>query len=121
MIDWPYIGFSGSIIALGFVGFAGATLLPLRSFRLMCKYAHGWRSSVWSRVALILVAVSAAGVVVYGTPLLVGLFHCLTDMRCGPNRAGGMISLALFGVGYLAFEVVALVANLLARRHGSAA
>jgi hypothetical protein len=121
MIDWSYIGFADSIIALGFAGFVGVTLLPLRSFVLMRKYANGWSSSVWSRSALILVAVAAAGVVVYGAPILVGLFHCLTDMRCGPNRAGGMISLALFGVGYLAFEVVALVANLLARRRGSAA
>jgi len=121
MIDWSYIGSAGSIISLGLVGFVGVTLLPLRSFQLMRKYARGWRSSELSRVALILVAVASAAVVVYGAPLLIGLFHCLTDLRCGPNRAGGMISLALFGVGYLAFEVVALVAKLLAKKRGSAA
>ena len=121
MIDWSYIGFAGPILALGFIGFAGVTLLPLRSFQLIRKYARGWRSSVWSRVALILVAVAAVGVAAYGAPLLVRLFHCLTDMRCGPNRAGGMINLAMFGAGYLAFEAAVLAAKLLAIRRRSAA
>ena len=116
MIDWSYIGFAGSIFALGFVGFIGVTLLPIRTFQLLRRHARGWRSSFASRVALVVVAIAAVSVAIYGVPYIVRVFNCLTDMRCGANRAGGMISLASFGAGYLVFEVVALVASLVARK-----
>jgi hypothetical protein len=86
MIDWSYIGFAGSIFALGFIGFAGVTLLPLRSFHLLRRYAHSWRSSVWSRIALIMVAVAATAVAVYGGPSLCGYFTALPT--CAAARIG---------------------------------
>jgi hypothetical protein len=121
MMDWSYIGFAGSIIALGLLGLVGVTLLPLRTFQLLRMYTRSWRSSVPSRAALVLVAVAAVSVALYGLPHLARVLACLTDMRCGANRAGGMISLAFFGAGYLAFEFVAVVAKFVARRRGVAA
>jgi hypothetical protein len=121
MIDWSHIGFSGSILALGLIGFIGVTLLPIRAFKLLRRHAISWRSSVANRVAFVLLVVATMAVVLYGLPHLARVFACLTDMRCGANRAGGMISLALFGVGYLAFEAVAFLSGLFSRTRGAAA
>lgn len=116
MLDWSHIGFSGSILTLGFVGFVGATLFPVRAFQQLRKHALGMRLSFASQAAFALVAVAAVCLALYGIPHLVRVFTCLTDMRCGPNRAGGLISLAAFGAGYLAFEAMAFLANRFTRR-----
>ena len=121
MIDWSYIGFAGSIFALGLLGVLGVTLLPLRTFQLLRKHGRHWHSSMACRIAVLIVALAATVSILYGLPYLVRVFNCLTDMRCGANRAGGLISFAFFGACYLGFEIAALGANLVARRRSVAA
>jgi len=50
------------------------------------------------------------------------VFRCLSDMACGPNRASGLLSLAIFGAAVLVTEIVwQLIGLLLARawRHAA--
>jgi hypothetical protein len=121
MIDWTHIGLAGVVAMLALIGVAGITLLPLRAYTRLRGHARGWAQSPADRAAFVLVAVAAATAVLFGAPHLARVGSCLTDMACGPNRASGAISLAVFGANYLAFEAAALAAWLLTRRRGASA
>jgi hypothetical protein len=121
MTDWSYEMLSRLILGLGFVGFAGVTLLPLRTFFHMRRNAPLWSSSLAIRVALPVVALAAIAAALIGVEAASQAYHCLAEMRCGPNRASSWISLAVFGACYLSFEAVAVGALAFARRGADAA
>ena len=121
MTDWSYEILSRTILSLGFVGLVGITLLPLRTYFLVRRHAPLWNSSLAIRVALSVVAIAAAAACFVGAQAISQAFQCLTEMRCGPNRASSWISLAVFGACYLSFEAVAVGTLAVARRGTNAA
>lgn len=94
----------------------GITLLPLRACTRLRGHAGDWSQSTANRVAFAVVATAAAAAVVLGAPHLARVASCLTELQCGPSRADGAISLAVFGAIYLGFEAAVLAAWLLTRK-----
>ena len=121
MTDWSSLLLASSIYALGFLGLFGVSLLPLRALSALRRNAFLWHSSVLGKTSLILVGVAAIAAIAIGVPQIAGVFHCLTEMHCGANRASGWLFLAVFGACYLAFELVSTVVLAVARKVGSVA
>lgn len=121
MTDWSYLIFSSAIYALGFLGLFGVSLLPLRAFLVLRRNAFLWHSSSIGKVSLLLVGAAAVAAIALGIPQIAGVFRCLTEMRCGANRASGWFFLAVFGVCYLAFELFSVTVLAVARRVGRVA
>jgi hypothetical protein len=93
------------VYALGFVGLAAITFIPMRAWQLTrARFATSVRrrspvsSAVLARVVVL--AVVADAWVVFR------LFQCLTGEYCGPGVAHGWIFLAILGVTYLVFELL---------------
>lgn len=101
---------------MGFVGLFGVSLLPLQAFLALRRNAFLWHASVLGKISLILVAVAAIAAVAIGIPQIAGVFRCLTEMHCGASRASGWLFLAIFGVCYLAFELLSTVVLTVARK-----
>ena len=99
---------TGAAFALGATGMAGVALVP----------AHLWSLVVLRRVRSplppgtrgILIAIIAfvplASAVFVAASTMPRVFGCLSDMRCGPNRAGGLLALAAFGLSVGLAEVI---------------
>ena len=107
-----------SLYVLGVVGMAGIWLVP----------AHAWSLLVLRRVRHP-VPYRPLGIllgIVTFVPIAIALFvaswtiprvfRCLSDMVCGPNRASGLLSLAMFGACVLLAEVVWQITALLLAR-----
>jgi hypothetical protein len=116
MTDWSYLLFAGSIYALGFLGLFGITLLPLRAFLALRRSSYLWRVSNLGKASLLVVAATAIAAIAFGIPQIAGVFRCLTETYCGANRASGWFFLAIFGVCYLAFEVISSAVLAVARK-----
>ncbi|MUV14556.1 hypothetical protein [Noviluteimonas gilva] len=119
MTDWSYILFASAIYGFGFLGLFGISLLPMRATIALRRNAFLWHSSASGRVSLIVVGVAAVAAIAYGVPLIAGVFRCLTEMRCGANRASGWFFVAQFGVCYLTFELVSNLVLAAGRKHAA--
>ena len=106
------------IYVLGFVGLAAISLIPLRAWYLFRPNSvrPPWRSSAAAKVLCVILGLIAGIALGIEVRLVAGLFHCLTEGYCGPNRAGGWLTLAYLGVVYLALEALLLVWSVVARR-----
>ena len=116
MTDWSYLLFSSTIYALGFLGLFGISLLPLRAFLALRRNASLWQSSAIGKVSLVLIGAAAVVAISFGVVLIADVFRCLTEMRCGANRASGWFFLAMFGACYLAFEILSITILTVARK-----
>ena len=99
--------------ALGFVGLAGISLIPLRSFLVMRQLVSYWHASVHAKLAIVFFALVATGLLVAQGHLVVRVFACLIGEHCGPNRASGWIYLAGIGFWYIVLEAVAFAVRYL--------
>jgi hypothetical protein len=108
---------SVAFYTLGFVGLAGATMIPLRSWQLYRRYSRlPWRTSLSVKLLSFAVGLAISAVLIIEYKMVSGVFRCLIGEHCGPNRASGWIYLASLGVFYLLFELVGAVFWLLAHR-----
>ena len=108
---------SATFYTLGFVGLAGATLIPLRSWHLYRRYSRlPWRTSLAVKLLSVAVGLSISAVLIIEYQMVSGVFRCLIGEHCGPNRASGWIYFASLGVFYLLFELVVAAFWLLSRR-----
>ncbi len=106
--------FVAAIYAFGVVGFAGCTLLWVRIWQLLAqgRAVTWWRKDFVTRLC-VLVVIPLATFCVLALVLETGpdIFRCLTESRCGPNLAGGLINLAIFGLFYAGVELLFLIAK----------
>ncbi|HKW93890.1 MAG TPA: hypothetical protein VJX92_18505 [Methylomirabilota bacterium] len=107
-----------SMYVLGVVGMAGMWLIPARAWSLLVlrrvrhPLPHRPLGVLFAIVTFIPIAISLL-VASWAIPRV---FRCLSDMVCGPNRASGLLSLAVFGASVLLAEVVWQIAALLLAR-----
>jgi hypothetical protein len=87
------------VYALGFVGLAAISLIPLRSWLLLRRFL-----SHHSRAAALLVGALAGVTLIFEARIVFRVFHCLMGEYCGASGAQGWILLAMLGAAYLAFE-----------------
>lgn len=97
--------FSLSFFAL--LGTLGFSLIPMHlwSIAMERKIKCPLNSSRYSYLVVSLVLIPICFSILLGTLTLPMVYICLLEMRCGPNRAGGLINLAIFGVSVLVVEV----------------
>lgn len=106
--------FQVAIYVLGFVGLAAITLIPIRSWQLLCKHFTR-NASVAHRALSALIMVLACIALVADFNVVKRLFRCLLGEYCGPSIAHGWIFLAMLGVGYLVFEALIAAVSAIAR------
>ena len=87
------------VYALGFIGLAAISLIPLRSWFLL-RHFFGHRP----RAVPLLIGVLAGFTLVFEAKIVLRVFHCLMGEYCGASVAHGWILLAMLGAAYLAFE-----------------
>lgn len=101
--------------ALGLLGMAGVALVPMRLWSVVVlrrvkfplnKTRHGYFVA-----SLVLIPIAGSFIAAYDT--MPRVFLCLWDMRCGANRAGGLLNLALFGFSVSVVEMAWLLAKFL--------
>ncbi|KAF1717365.1 hypothetical protein [Pseudoxanthomonas wuyuanensis] len=102
--------------ALGFVGLAGISLIPIRSFLVMRQIVGYWHVSILAKLAIVFFALVATALLVAQGHLVVRIFSCLIGEHCGPNRASGWIYVAGIGIWYIVLEVVAFAVRYLVRK-----
>ena len=106
---------SAVIYALGFVGLAAVTLIPLRSWHLFRKF-FGRHSSLAAKLILMFIGLLVGIALAFEVWIVIRIFQCLTEDYCGPSRAHGWIFLAVLGAVYLAFETLLAVVSAVARQ-----
>lgn len=103
---------------LGLVGMAGVCLIPARAWSLISQ--RRVRYPLPARPLGVLLAIVAfipiALSVFVASWTIPRVFRCLTDMACGPNRATGLLNLAIFGAMVLVTELVWQITSLLLAR-----
>jgi len=99
----------GVVYLLGFIGFAGIVLIPLRSFVVIRHLAGFWNLSF--RITLLISAF--AGVTIFllfaEAGLLIGVSRCLLGEHCGPKRISGWTKVASIGFWYVTLELIAFI------------
>ena len=98
------------VYALGFVGLAAISLIPIRSWILFRRF-FGSRSKLVS----VITGVLASLVLAFEARIVFRVFHCLMGEYCGPDVAHGWILLAMLGAAYLSFETAVAVVSVVAR------
>jgi hypothetical protein len=91
------------VYALGFVGLAAISLIPIRSWVLFRNF-FGSRSKLVS----VIIGSLACLMFAFEEKIVFRVFHCLMGKYCGPGVAHGWILLAMLGAAYLAFEAEAI-------------
>jgi hypothetical protein len=95
------------IYALGFIGLASIGLIPIRAWRLSCDiYSANVRLRL-KRLLFIVALMLAAGALYADLQIALRIFKCLTENYCGPSIASGWLYLAMLGVVYIGFELLA--------------
>jgi hypothetical protein len=102
------------VYALGFVGLAAISLIPLRSWFLLRPF-FGRHSSSSVKAVPVLIGVLAGLTLVFEAKIVFRVFYCLIGEYCGPSVAHGWIFLAMLGTAYLAFEAAVAVVSVVAR------
>ena len=102
------------VYALGFVGLAAISLIPLRSWRLLRELLAP-RIPAAERLTRLLIGVLAGLALVFEIKIVFRVFRCLLGEYCGPSVAHGWILLAMLGAVYLMFEAAVAVVSLVAR------
>ena len=93
---------------LGAVGMAGVALVPahLWSLVVLRRVRSPLPRSMRGMLIAIVVFVPLASSIFVAARTMPRVFGCLSDMRCGPNRAGGLLALAAFGSSVVLAEVI---------------
>lgn len=105
----------------GVLGMLGVSLIPMHlwSIAIERKIKYPLDLSRRSGFVVTLVLLPILFSTWFGSYMLPKVFLCLLEMQCGPNRAAGLINLAMFGVSVLAVEIFWLLAKILwSKWHG---
>jgi hypothetical protein len=113
---WQYWSLVSTLYVLGGIGFAGVTLLPLRSWLILRRNTPLWSELGPGRVAYALLVLCSVLALVLSGASLVKVARCLLGLHCHANRSGGWFFLACIGAYYLAFEAFAYAVLRAARR-----
>ena len=98
------------VYALGFVGLAAISLIPIRSWIL---FRHFFGSSL--KLVSVIIGLLACLMLAFEAVTVFRVFHCLMGEYCGPSVAHGWILLAVLGAAYLAFEAIVVVVPVVTR------
>ncbi len=114
-----------AVYLLSAVGMAGVWLVPAHLWSLLVsrRIRHPLPRAPRGILIGLLAGIPLAVSIVIGAFTIPRVFRCLSDplMRCGPNRAGGLLALAAFGFSVLLAEVVWQIAAVLCGRSAGAA
>jgi hypothetical protein len=95
------------LIGLALMGMAGVCLVPMRLWYVVVLRRAGYplNKSRPAFLIALLVLVPAVLAMFAASQTMPRVFFCLTDMRCGASRAGGLVNLAIFGASVLLMEL----------------
>jgi hypothetical protein len=119
--SWQDIALQSAFWWFGFLGLFGITLLPWRSVQLVYRNWAPSRASVIGRICFLLLALAAALAFFAAVACTYDMSRCLLGYHCSANRAGGWLYLGGVGFWYFAFELVAFIVLLTARKLGRVA
>lgn len=95
---------------LGFVGVAAVTLIPLRIAGVIRYGSAYWSKGMRGRAAFVSFGVVSLLVVYVEISVIIQIFQCLTELRCGPSRTSGWQAFAGLGFSYAVLEVARFMA-----------
>jgi hypothetical protein len=117
------LGCMGTVIivalyVLGLVGMAGVWLIPKRAWSLLLqrRVRHPLPARPLGVLLAIVAFIPIALSLFVASWTIPRVFRCLSDMTCGPNRASGLLSLAMFGAVVLVTEIVWQITSFLLAR-----
>lgn len=106
---------SAAVYMLGFVGLAGAGLLPYRSWLLMIYVFKTEMSRIRKRSVFVVAALTSSIALWSDIQVIGRVFVCLTEAYCGPGVASGWGYFAMLGAAYFGFEAVNYLLRRIAR------
>lgn len=121
MDSWENVAIQAAFWGFGFLGLFGISLLPWRSVQLVHRSWALSSGSYVGRTCFLLLVLAAVLALVAAVACTYDVSRCLLGFHCSANRAGGWLYLADIGIWYAAFELVAFIVLLTARKLGRVA
>ena len=108
--------FVAALYAVGFIGFFGITLLPVRAFLNIRFFWRNRNRPLRCYAPPLIVAVLALPAAAFSALSLRAIVRCLMESHCGGNRSSGWFNLVAIGLVYLAYEALSRLALAISNR-----